>query len=369
MGSAALACAAQRGLRAIGLEQFERGHEFGASSGRTRMIRKAYFENAAYVPMVLRAYDKWRELEDLTGERLLHLTGLLMIGDPDSATIRGTLDAARVHGLRVENLDAADVARRFPMFRMQSSDAALYEAEGGFVVPERAIAALLSVAESSGAILQFGTRVNRWNRLPAGGVRLALGDGSHVDAARVALCAGPWLASVAQDLGVSVEIQRNVQHWFEPAEPGLSEGSFPSFFCDRADLPGRLYGFPDSGFGVKAALHGYGVLSSAQTLDREVHESDVEPVRRSLEAVVPSAAGRHLGGKVCMYALTPDRHFIIAPHPHDDRVVVAGGFSGHGFKFSPVVGEIVCDLLTDKGPQFDIGFLSPKRFSEGAAHA
>jgi len=364
MGSAALASAARLGRRAVGFEQYERGHALGSSGGRSRMIRKAYFEDAAYVPLLVRAYEGWRELEAAAGERLLFQTGVLMIGPPESEILTGARRTAQRCGLSIEELSFDDARRRYPAFALREGEVALFEPEAGYVLPEAAIEANLRVAEANGAAVHFGARVARWSALPGGaGLRVECDDGQSVDAARLAICGGPWMTSVLRELGVPLHIQRNVQHWFAPAGDGFSLGRLPSFFADRGDQPSRLYGFPDHGAGVKAAFHGYGHETTPQSLDREIHREDVEPVRRALDALLPGAAARYLGGKACMYALTPDRHFVVATHPQDERIVVAGGFSGHGFKFAPAIGEIVSSLLFEGGTQFDIEFFSPTRFA------
>jgi sarcosine oxidase len=352
----------------VGIEQFERGNDRGASTGRSRMIRKAYFEDAAYVPLLLRAYDAWRELEAETGLSILHQTGILMVGSPDCMILAGARSSAQAHGLAYEELDRNDVGKRFPAFTLRDGEAAIFEPEGGFLAPELANEAHLRVAETHGAEMRFDTRVVRWYPSSAGGgLRLELGDGSTLEAARVAICTGPWITEVIGEIGVPLTIQRNVQHWFEPADGRFAIGKLPAFFADRDDQPCRLYGFPDHGFGIKAAFHGYGEHSTADELDREIHDYDVEPVRRALDNLLPGAAGRYLGGKACMYALTPDENFVVAPHPRDPRIVVVGGFSGHGFKFAAVIGEIVTGLLLDGGTPFDIGFLAPQRFARAQA--
>jgi sarcosine oxidase len=366
MGSATLASASRLGGRVIGLEQFGRLHDLGASSGRSRMIRKAYFEDEAYVPLLLRVYDAWRELEAQTGEKILYQTGVLMVGSPTNSILQGARRTAQTHGLGYEDLSREDVGRRFPMFSVREGEVGLFEPDGGFVIPELAVEAQLRVAEARGAEMRFNARVTGWSALPSGNLRVDLEDGSSLETARLAICSGPWIVPVLREIGVPLTIQRNVQHWFEPVDGRFALGNCPSFFADRDDQPTRLYGFPDHGDGVKAAFHGYGERASTDSLDREIHDYDVEPVRRALDNLLPGSAGRYLGGKACMYALTPDEHFVVTIHPHDERIVVAGGFSGHGFKFAPVVGEIVTDLLVDGGTRFDIGFLSHKRFEKTA---
>ncbi len=367
MGSATLAELARRGVKVLGIEQFTPDHDLGASSGRSRMIRKAYFEHPAYVPMLHRAYDAWRELERDDGTRILHITGLLTVAHPTNEIIVRTVESARLHDLAVEELDPREIRRRFPMFAPHDDECGVFEPDGGFVIPEAAVAAQLRRAQAAGAETFFETRVTRWYpKASSDRITIEIDDGSSIEASRVALCAGPWTEVLARDLGVPLVVQRNVQHWFEPVDDRFSVERCPGFFVDRPDQPKRLYGFPDYGHGVKAAFHAWGKTTHADELDRSIHESDVEPVRALLDDWMPGAAGRYLYGKACMYTMTPDEHFILGPYPGESRAIIAGGFSGHGFKFTPVIGEIIADLVLDGETAFDIGFLSPQRF-EGAA--
>ncbi len=347
MGSAVLAQCAQRGMRAIGYEQFNPEHDLGSSSGRSRMIRKAYYEHPTYVPLLLRAYDAWRELERTSKTKLLHITGLLMIGGEQSEVLRGAMQSASKYDLPVEQLNTAEVRRRFPMFALRDDEHGVYEADGGYVVPETAIAAHRGIALGAGAKMCYGRDAT---------IDRALEDASHV-----VVCAGPWLELMG--LGIPLEIERNVQHWFRPVDHRFDSERCPSFLIERPEFAYPLYGFPNYGYGVKAAFHGSGQITHANELDREVHDSDIEPVRAALENVLPGATYDYRDGKACMYALTPDRHFVISPLPQDPRVIIAGGFSGHGFKFVPVVGEIVADLVEGRRPQFDIEFFSAQRFA------
>ena len=346
MGSSVLAHCAKRGLRTIGFEQYEPLHDRGASSGRSRMIRKAYYEHPDYVPLLLRAYDAWRELERETGNDLLHVTGLLMIGGRRSEIITGALRSASEYDLPVEELDANTVRERFPMFAVRDDERAVFEADGGFIVPERAVEAHLQLAERCGAVMEFCARVTCEDALRR--------------APCVVVCAGPWLEDL--DMGVPLQIERNVQHWFAPANNEFAFGRCPSFLFERDEWPHPLYGFPDYGFGVKAAFHGSGQYTRATDLDRRVHDGDIEPVRNALQEALPGAAGSYVDGKACMYALTPDRHFVISPSTRDSRLIVAGGFSGHGFKFVPVVGEVVADMVVGAELDSRLEFLSATRF-------
>jgi sarcosine oxidase len=367
MGSAVAARAALRGKRVIGLERFAEAHEFGASSGRSRIIRKAYFESPDYVPLLERAYELWRDLEARTGTTLVDLVGLLTAGRAESAGVRGARVSAARYGVELEDLEPADVARRFPGVRLCAGEGAVFERGAGAVFPERAIAAHLALARRAGADLRFESDVLGYDARPRR-IELRLADGTTVAAARLAICAGPWAADVVRDLGVPLRVQRNVQVWFEPASGAFASDRFPAFFVERAEWPAPLYGFPDFGEGVKAAFHAFGATTTADTLDREVRANDIEPVRQALDEWMPGAAARFRSGKACMYALTADEHFILDRHPADERIVVAAGFSGHGYKFCSVIGDIVSDLAFDGATPLPIEFLAIGRSALAAVN-
>ena len=361
MGSAALAHCARTGRRVLGVEQFEQLHALGSSTGKTRIIRQAYFEDAAYVPLLLRAYELWRELEELTGEHVMRLTGLLMAGKPQSEVISGSMHAARAYDLPVEYWDAAQIRARFPQLLPRGDEVGVYEREGGVVFPERAIRAHLALAARRGAQMRFGTSLVRWNGEDEG-VSLELSGGEVVRTRALILTLGPWFGAAMREAGMPLEIQRNVQAWFAPSTAAYGADVFPAFLVERDSLPAPLYGFPDFGDGVKAAFHGLGETTDPDRLDREIDpERDVEPIARALEDWMPGAAATYREGKACMYSLTPDRNFVIDRHPADARVVLCGGFSGHGFKFACVAGEIAAHLALHGRTPHEIGFLSAAR--------
>ncbi|MBA2622308.1 MAG: FAD-dependent oxidoreductase, partial [Chthoniobacterales bacterium] len=218
------------------------------------------------------------------------------------------------------------------------------------------------VAEPAGAQVCFETGMQSWE-VEENGIALQLNDGSRIAARELVLALGPWIQETLVALGISLRVQRNVQVWFAPRLQAYAAPDFPAFLVDRADLPAPLYGFPDFGEGVKAAFHGAGSLTDPQHLDREVHPSeDVDPLVRAMEDWMPGAAGTLLDAKPCMYSLTPDEDFIIDRHPAHANVLLCGGFSGHGFKFAPVIGEIAADLLLEGGTRHQIDFLSLTRF-------
>jgi sarcosine oxidase len=362
MGSAILAHCAARGASVIGLEQFGPAHDLGSSHGKTRMIRKAYFEDPAYVPLVLRAYDLWRELERATGESILRMTGVLSVGEETSGIIRGTLRAAAEHDLAVESLSQREVKARYPTLELRKDEVALYEIDGGVLNPELAVQAHLKSAESHGAEMRFGVTMESWHAT-GNGFELRLSDGNQVSARKLVLALGPWFQETLESLGVGIRVQRNIQAWFVPGTHAYDAPGYPAFLVDRRGLPAPLYGFPDFGDGIKAAFHGFGDLTDATHVNREVDPArDVEPIARALEQWMPGAVKTMREAKPCMYTLTPDENFVIDYHPEYPNLILCGGFSGHGFKFAPVVGEIGAELALNGGSSHDIEFLSLRRF-------
>ncbi|MDP9005266.1 MAG: N-methyl-L-tryptophan oxidase [Verrucomicrobiota bacterium] len=363
MGSAILAHCAARGASVLGVEQFSPAHDLGSSHGKTRMIRKAYFEDPAYVPLVLRAYELWPELERATGERLLHLTGVLSVGEEKSEIIRGTRRAALEHDLAVESLSKREVSARYPILELWKDEVALFEGDGGVLNPELGVRAHLKVAEARGAEMRFGVKMKSWHPTDKG-FDLQLSDETRVSANKLVLALGPWFQEILESLGVTIRVQRNVQAWFSPSTHAYDASGFPGFLLDREGLPAPLYGFPDFGDGIKAAFHGFGELTDARHVSREVDQAqDVEPIARTLEQWMPGAARNLREAKPCMYTLTPDENFVIDRHPGHPNLILCGGFSGHGFKFAPVVGEIGAALALDGDSRHDIEFLSLRRFT------
>jgi sarcosine oxidase len=363
MGSAILAHCAARGASVIGVEQFTPAHDLGSSHGKSRMIRKAYFEDSAYVPLVLRAYELWRELERGAGDEILRITGLLSVGEENSEIIRGTLRAASEHDLPMESLSQREVKARYPTLELWKNEVALFEVDGGVLDPECAVRAHLKVAEANGAEMRFATTMESWSAIDQG-FEICLSDGTQISARKLVLALGPWFQETLEALGVRIQVQRNAQVWFSPASHAYDAPGFPAFLVNRRGLPAPLYGFPDFGDGIKAAFHGFGDLTAAQHVNREIDLArDVEPVALALEQWMPGAARTFREAKPCMYTLTPDEHFVIDHHPDHPGLILCGGFSGHGFKFAPVLGEIGAELALDGGSRHEIEFLSLRRFS------
>jgi sarcosine oxidase len=359
MGSAALYHLARRGKRVLGLERFDIPHELGSSHGSTRIIRLAYFEDPSYVPLLHRAYELWRELEAEAGEQLLHVTGTIEAGE---RIYDGALRSCHVHDLPHEELDGREVARRYPAYRFPAELPMLFQPDGGFVLPERSIVAHVEGALAHGATVRARERVTRWEETAAG-VRITTERGI-VEAEQLVVTAGAWAQEVARLPPGLVVAQRQVLAWFQPSRPELfAPERFPVFNI-RVDA-GHFYGFPVFGVpGFKLGRYYHlDERGDPDELFRGVKPED-EPLLRSFaDEHFPDGAGPTMALKTCLFELSPDEHFLIDRHPEAASVVVGGGFSGHGFKFCSVVGEILAELVTDGATRHDIGLFRLDRFA------
>jgi sarcosine oxidase len=366
MGSAAARHLARRGATVLGLEQFTPAHALGSSHGDTRIVRKAYFEHPDYVPLLRRTYPLWDELGAEIGRPLFVRTGALMIGARDSAVVAGTLASAQQWGLPHEMLDAGQMQQRYPQFSLRADEIAVFEADAGYVSPEDAVRAHLDLARRDGADLRFGAKVTAW-RLDGDGVLVTFAGG-QARAGSLVLAAGAWTGPLAPGLDVPLRVARRVMHYLNPpAGPAQFDATrFPVYFFQIGPGDG-IYGFPlvgDPANGVKVGFHYRGGDGDPDTLDREVSGAEREEMRALLAERIPGLAGEHVDARVCMYTLTPDEHFVIDLLPGSaGRVAVAAGFSGHGFKFTPVIGEILADLALYGATEHPIGFLAAARFA------
>lgn len=365
MGSAAAAHLAARGARVLGLEQFTPAHALGSSHGDTRIIRQAYFEHPDYVPLLSRSYELFSDL-DAADPGLLVETGGLMLGARDSQPVAGSLASAQRWDLPHELLEAPEIRRRFPTFAPAAGTVALFEQRAGFVRPERTVTAHLTWADRRGADLRFGEQVRSWSAT-GDGVRVRTSAGEH-RADRLVVTAGAWSPRLLSDLGLPLVVERQLLFWFDPlgGATQFEVGRHPVFIWEqRSGL--QLYGFPavdGPGGGVKVAFFRAGGPADPDRLDREIHADEVEHMRTELARCLPRAAGAFQRGVACLYTTTPDEHFVIAPHPAHPNVVVAAGFSGHGFKFVPVVGEILADLTLAGTTRHGLGLFDPARFAQ-----
>ncbi|RSN31997.1 N-methyl-L-tryptophan oxidase [Amycolatopsis sp. WAC 01416] len=364
MGSAAAYRLARRGQRVLGIDRFAPVHNLGSSHGGSRITRQAYFEDPAYVPLLLRAHELWDGVERDSSRKIFTRCGGIMLGGPDSRTVAGSLASARKWELPHELLDAAEIRRRFPTMRPADHEIALYEENAGFVVPEGSVAAHLQLAARAGAELHHEEKVISW-RQTSTGVRVGTSQNFYT-AEQLVICPGAWAPELLAELGIDFTIERQVQYWFAPsggAEP-FRAGRHPIYVWEGEN--GRqFYGFPshDDAGSVKVAFFRGGETCTPSTIDRTVHADEVDEISGFVGRKMPSLPGAFLRAATCMYTNTPDEHFVISRHPAHERVVVACGFSGHGFKFVPVVGEILADLVVDGTTGHPVALFDPDRFA------
>jgi len=361
MGSAAVEHLARRGKRVLGIERYRPGHDRGSSHGRTRIIRLGYFEHPSYVPLLRHAYRLWRELEQASGQKLLHITGIAEIGPPDSALVAGTLRCAKTHGLRHEVLPAADLMRRFPAFRVPHDFVGVVQQDGGILQAEASVFAQLALAAAAGAEIRSGEAV-RAVEPRVGCVRIVTDRGS-IEAGAAIIAAGPWMEALLPALATALRVTREVMAWFEPTDAQLFlPGRMPVFMIESRH--GLHYGIPADGSlqpGIKVAKHHHrDETVDPDAYDQTVRADDEALIRAALAEHIPAANGRLIAAKTCLYTTTPDGDFVVDRLPGAPNIIVASPCSGHGFKFAPVIGKILADLATIGATTHDIA-----RFSLG----
>ena len=361
MGSAAAYHLAARGQRVLGLEKFTPAHDQGSSHGGSRIIRQSYFEDPAYVPLLLRAYELWEQLAQDSQREVYRITGGLFIGPPDCETVAGSLLAAREWSLPHEVLDAGELTARFPNFTPVATDIAVYESKAGFARPELTVQAHIDLALASNADLLFGEQVLDWSET-AGGVRVTTATATYT-AGQVVICPGAWAPKLLAEFGIPITVERQVLYWLDPIGGTASFEGQPIYIDENASGE-QIYGFPSidgpSG-GVKVAFFRKGEECTPDTIDRVVRPQEITEMRQRVSQLLPALDGDCVHSATCMYSNTPDQNFVIARHPDSANVTVACGFSGHGFKFVPIVGEILADLAMTGTTPHPIALFDPKR--------
>ena len=366
MGSAALFHLARRGARVLGLERFGVAHAFGSSHGHTRIIRLAYWEDRAYVPLLRRAYELWRELEAQAGERLLLTTGSIDAAPRDSRVIRGVLDACSAFALPHAIFDGRTLRARYPAYELPADAVAIYQPDGGILFPERCITQHVAAAARFGAIVHTGERVLEWTI--AGGHARVRTDRGEYSAPRLIVTAGAWTGQLVPPLARALAPERQVVLWTKPARAEWFEPeNFPVFYIHVDE--GSFYGFPSvDGHGFKIGkYHHLGERIDPDRMDREPHPRDEGVLRAAIRKYFPAADGPTLQMTTCLFTNTADEHFVIDRLHDRPPVVVGAGFSGHGYKFCSVIGEVLADLALDGGTRHDIGLFAAGRFGTASA--
>ncbi len=367
MGSAALAFLSARGVKTIGIDAYFPAHALSSSHGDSRLIRLGYFEDPSYVPLLRRAYQNWRALEARLRSDILTITGVLQIGAPDSKIVTGTRASCAMHGLAHEVLDKAETARRFPAFQLDSDDIAVLDPQGGYLRPEAAVMGYIKLAAEDGAVLHFGERVSAIEP-DDGGVTILSAAGRY-RARKVIVATGSWIAELAPTLKAHAVPIRQVVAWYQPRDGFATEPHrMPCFLRDEGS-DGSYFGFPAiGGDGVKVGRHAH----FREPIDPNqpnpvVNDADTALLDGFIAKRVPAAAGLRVNAVTCRYTMLPSEDFLLDFLPGNSNVVVASPCSGHGFKFTSVVGEILADLALDGGtalPTDAFTFAAMDRFIE-----
>ena len=358
MGSAALAFLSARGIKAIGIDAYFPAHALSSSHGDSRLIRLGYFEDPSYVPLLRRAYQNWRSLEARLRAEILTITGVLQIGAPHSKIVSGTRSSCEMHGLAYEELDKAAMAARFPAFQLDDGEMAVLDPQGGYLRPEAAVMGYLKLAAEDGAVLHFGEKVISIEPDDAG-VTVSSANGRY-RAGKVIVSTGSWIGELVPQLKAHAVPIRQVVAWYQPCDGFATEPQrMPCFLRDEGG-EGSYFGFPAIGIdGVKIGRHAH----FREPIDPDQPNPPVNDADRALldgfiAKRLPAAAGRRVRATTCRYTMTPSEDFLIDLVPGQQNVVVASPCSGHGFKFTSVVGEILADLALDGGTKLAIGAFS-----------
>ncbi len=352
---------AKRGVKVLGLDRFPPGHDRGSSHGRTRIIRQAYFEHPDYVPLLLRAYELWGDLSQRIGKPLLHEIGLLQLGLPTGQVVSGVRHAAQEHRLEIEHLSSSEARRRFPAFKIPDEFAAVFERKGGYLDVEECVLAHLNEAQNLGAELRTNVSVRQWSA-DRGEVSVDTDD-SRLRAKRLVITAGAWAGTLLGDLGINLSVRRKPVFWYPAASDSLrADTGCPAYLFELPE--GVFYGIPQiDDWGFKVAEHTGGeTVADPLAVNRELEPVDQARVEAFLSKYIPDVGYPLRRHSVCLYTMSPDENFIVDIHPQYPQVCFAAGLSGHGFKFTCVLGEALADLALNGHTNLPISFLNCRRF-------
>lgn len=369
MGAATCDQLARRGVSVLGLERFQIGHSKGSHLGQSRLIRKAYFEHPDYVPLLQRAYELWDELEADTGTKLYHPTCLLYHGRPDQELIAGSLLSASIYNIPFQEISRKEQLHLFPAFTLPEDYLTYLEPEAGFLRPEKSIQVMADRAKFHGADLHIDEWMTDFVRS---------GDGWSVHTNRnvyscqkLIITAGAWSTQFLHQLHVPLKVTRQVLGWLDKTSgPDCSLQNLPCWILADDHYGGAFYGFPElpegdfgSPGGLKIAHHYPGFEIRPEEKDQKLTVEEKEALDYGKDKYLGAIGGSWATFQHCMYTMSPDEHFIIDQVPFSENVWFAAGFSGHGFKFSPVIGEIMADLALTGTTSLPVQFLSAARFS------
>jgi sarcosine oxidase len=372
MGSAALYQLSKLGLNVIGIDKYAPPHTLGSSFGESRVTRQAIGESAIYTPLVQRANEIWKELEQLSGKDLFNHCGMLLAGHKEHRFMQNTLQAAKEFSIEHELLAAEEVERRFPAIKVSGKDHLFYyEPDSGYLKPEKCVEVQLRLAEQNGAEALLNTTVNAINE-SSESVELTLQNGETITAGKVIVASGPWIKDMLPDaLGPILKTYLQTQYWFE-VDPEhadeLQPGIMPVFLCgdEKKETTRSFYNFPlvnGPEGGMKFAVHESDLEVSPEDKDGAKPVTSAEEIYRFISSYIRYIKPETVRSANCLYNMTPDENFIIDFAPNSKRIVLASACSGHGFKHSAAIGEVLAQLATRGTSAIDVSSFRLERFT------
>jgi len=374
MGSAAVYQLAKRGNNVLGIDQFSPPHILGSSHGDTRITRQAIGEGEQYTPIALRSYEIWQEIEKETGKKLLEMNGGLIISSGAKTAINhvenffeNTVATAEKYNIKHETLDATQIRKRFPQFNVQDNESGYYEYNAGFLYPEKCVSTQISLAEKYGATIHKNEKVESF--LEKDGIVSVKTNLGEYEAKKLIISAGPWFPALIEDeYSKFFKVIRQVLFWFDvkTSIERFEPKNFPIFIWELQGNKQGIYGFPaidgENG-GVKIASEQYEITTTADTVNREVSKDEIKAMYENFVApYFPDLSDKCVKAISCLYTVTPDSHFVIDTHPKYSSIILASPCSGHGFKHSAAIGEILAQLAIDGKSKIDISGFNIKRF-------
>jgi len=348
------------GVKVLLLDSHNPPHDKGSHHGETRIIRHAYGEGSNYVPLVLRAQQLWDQLEQEAGMKLFLQTGVLCAGGPESSFVKQTAESGRTYSLPVELLTKDEIEYRWHGFSLPEGYIGCYEPYSGVLFSEQCIAAFRKLGLENGMTFLPFTRVNKIE-MDANGAVIQTDNATYFTDFTI-VSAGAWSGKILKDTGIDLPLSpvRKTVSWFQCEQDLYDAKVFPAYTFDLQNA--HYYGFPSiNGSGVKVGRHDGG-----QPIDPDEKISPFAPIdeadiRSFLNKFLPHAKGPLIKGSTCIYTLTPDEDFILDRHPEFRHLFIAAGFSGHGFKFSSVVGEMISHIITKGKTPFDLASFAINR--------
>ena len=371
MGSSSCYHLSKRGFKILGIEQFDIPHNYGSHNGHSRIIRKAYFEHPSYVPLLEGAYKNWEILQKEYGEQIYFKTGLLYFGPEDHLLIKGSRRSAEQYGIKINQFTAEEQKEKYPQFKIPETFVNMLEKDAGFITPERAIIAFTKLAQNNGAKINTNEKAVKWYKKKDS--IIVKTNRNTYRCKKLVISVGAWISELSN---VSdFKVTKQILAWAKPKNwEDFTLESFPCWTYADNSTKGMFYGFPilpssishDGYQGLKFAHHFKGEETDPNNVDRKVSKNQEEELLEAIQKFIPKGIESIHTSKTCLYTYSKDDDFIIDHHPTNQDVIITAGFSGHGFKFTSVVGEIVTDLVEKDNSDYPIEFLKLKRFSKNA---